>query len=251
MVMRLAVFPHAASTLSGLSVRALLVLTGGCVSLMGGCRFGEAQFSSNFADVGFDPGGTVFSYVDARDASLAEQADPPVAVAMTWIVFDPSSDLGDVDGASLFAMSHEMSLRDGLAIVFPRQGALDAGENFSATTEGEVVIDGDLDFAVHLAPERLDAASTYADVVPFGSRRTLEVALDAVSFTDADAGVSGTLTLTFDAVEGLDPGNARKGSIEGRFRAPLVVERTAERNLALLRDQTPVLPLPLDGRGAP
>ena len=249
--MRLAAFPHAPSTLSGLSVRVLLALTGGCVSLMGGCRFGEAQFSSNFADVGFDPGGTVFSYVDARDASLAEQADPPVAVAMTWIVFDPSSDLGDVDGASLFAMSHEMSLRDGLAIVFPRQGALDPGETFSATTEGEVVIEGDIDFAVHLAPERLDAASTYADVVPFGSRRTLEVALDAVSFTDADAGLSGTLTLTFDAVEGLDPGNARKGSIEGRFRAPLVVERTAERNLALLREQIPVLPLPLDGRGAP
>jgi hypothetical protein len=216
-----------------------------------GCRFGEAQFSTSFDDVGFDPGGTVFSYVDARDAALAEDNDPPVAVAMTWIVFDPSSDLGDVDGASLFGMSHEMSLRDALAIVFPRQGALDAGESFSATAEGEVIVDGDLDFALHLAPERLDAASTYADVVPFGSRRTLEVELDAVSFADADAGLSGTVTLTFDAVEGLDPGNARKGTIEGRFRAPLVVERTAERNLALLRAQTPVLPLPLDGRGAP
>lgn len=218
---------------------------------LAGCRFGEAQFSTSFADVGFDPGGTVFSYVDGRDAALAETSDPPVAVAMTWIVFDPSSDLSDVDGASLFGMSHEMSLRDALAIVFPRQGALDAGESFSATTEGEVVVDGDLDFALHLAPERLDAASTYADVVPFGSRRTLEVELDAVSFADADAGLSGTLTLTFDAVEGLDPGNARKGSIEGRFRAPLVAERTAEKNLALLREQTPVLPLPLADRGAP
>jgi hypothetical protein len=221
------------------------------LALAGGSRFGEAQFSTSFDDVGFDPGGTVFSYVDARDAALAEDNDPPVAVAMTWIVFDPSSDLGDVDGASLFGMSHEMSLRDALAIVFPRQGALDAGESFSATAEGEVIVDGDLDFALHLAPERLDAASTYADVVPFGSRRTLEVELDAVSFADADAGLSGTVTLTFDAVEGLDPGNARKGTIEGRFRAPLVVERTAERNLALLRAQTPVLPLPLDGRGAP
>jgi hypothetical protein len=191
------------------------------LALAGGCRFGEAQFSTSFDDVGFDPGGTVFSYVDARDAALAEDNDPPVAVAMTWIVFDPSSDLGDV------------------------------GESFSATAEGEVIVDGDLDFALHLAPERLDAASTYADVVPFGSRRTLEVELDAVSFADADAGLSGTVTLTFDAVEGLDPGNARKGTIEGRFRAPLVVERTAERNLALLRAQTPVLPLPLDGRGAP
>jgi hypothetical protein len=226
-----------------LSACALLALSG--------CRFGEAQFLTSFADVGFDPGGTVFSYVDARDAALAEEADPPVAVAMTWIVFDPSSDLADLDGASLFAMSHEMSLRDALALVFPRQGALDAGATFTATAEGDVVVDGDVDFALHLAPERLDAASTYADIVPFGSRRTLEVELDAVSFIDADAGLSGTLTLTFDAVEGVDPGNARKGRIEGRFRAPLVAERTAEKNLALLRAQTPVLPLPLPGRGAP
>lgn len=221
------------------------------LALAGGCRFGEAQFTTSFADVGFDPGGTVFSYVDAHDAALAEEEDPPVAVAMTWIVFDPSSDLSDVDGASLFGMSHELSLRDALAIVFPRQGALDAGETFSATAEGEVIVDGDLDFALHLAPERLDAASTYADVVPFGSRRSLELELDAVEFTDADAGLSGTLTLTFEAVEGLDPGSAREGTIEGRFRAPLVAERTAEKNLALLREQTPVLPLPLDGRGSP
>ena len=50
---------------------------------------------------------------------------------------------------------------------------------------------------------------------------------------------------------GLDPGNARTGTIEARFRAPLVAERTAEENLALLRASTPVLPLPLDGRGTP
>lgn len=231
----------------------------GLAALTTGCRFGEAYFTSTFDDVddvGFDAGGTVFSYVDARDAGLAETADPPVAIAMTWIVFDPTSDLSNVDGASLFGMAHEMSVRDALAIVFPRQGALDGGESFSVTVEGDEVVDGgdgddDVGFALHLAPERLDASSVYADVIPFGSRRTLEVQLDEVSFGDADAGLSGALTLTFDTVEGRDPGVARKGTIEGTFRAPLVAERTAEKNLALLQGQAAVLPLPLAGRGAP
>jgi hypothetical protein len=221
-----------------------------CVGLVG-CRFGEAQFSTSLDGVGFDAGGTVFSYVDGRDASLTEDPDPRVVVAMTWIVFDPSSDLGDVDGASLFGMAHEMSRRDALAIVFPTQSAVDGGERYSGTNEGDVRVAGDVEFALHLAPERLNAASTYADIVPFGSQRTLEIELDDVSFSEVDAGLSGTLTVEFDTVDGLDPGNARTGTIEARFRAPLVAERTAETNLSLLRASTPVLPLPLDGRGAP
>jgi hypothetical protein len=216
-----------------------------------GCRFGEAQFSTSLDGVGFDAGGTVFSYVDAHDAALVESPDPPVAIAMTWIVFDPSSDLGDVDGASLFGMAHEMSRRDALSIVFPLQSAVEDGESYTATNEGETLVQGDLEFSLHLAPERLYASSTYADVVPFGSRRTLEIDLDTASFSTDDAGLSGTLTIEFEAVAGLDPGNARTGTIEARFRAPLVAERTAEENLALLRASTPVLPLPLDGRGTP
>ncbi len=219
-----------------------------------GCRFGEARFDTSFDDVGFDPGGTVFSYVDARDAALAEDEDldPPVAVAMTWIVFDAASDLSDFDGASLFAMAHEMSQRDALAIIFSRQGSLDAGEQFSVTKLGDEIVDGDgVDFALHLTPERLDANSTYAEVRPFGSRQTLEVTIDAVSFDDADAGISGSVELSFEGVEGTDIGAARKGSFTGTFRAPLVVEPTAEKNLALLQKNVPVLPLPLEGRGAP
>ena len=220
--------------------------------LVVGCRFGEASFETSFDDVGFDAGGTVFSYADSRDVALVENADPPVAVAMTWVVFDPGSDLSDLDGASLFGMAHEMSVRDALAIVFTRQGAIEAGSTTSVTKDGTDVVEGaDLDFSLYLAPERLDAGSTYAEVVPLGSRRTLDVIVDSVSFTDADAGVSGTLTLTFEAVAGRDPGIAREGTITGSFRAPLVEERTAEKNLALLQAQSPVLPLPLAGRGTP
>ena len=220
--------------------------------LLVGCRFGEASFETSFDDVAFDAGGTVFSYADSRDAALTENDDPPVAIAMTWIVFDPKSDLSDFDGASLFAMAHEMAVRDALAIVFDRQGAIEDGSTFSITKEGDDIVAGEgIDFSLHLAPERLDSSSTYAEVVPFGSRRTLEVNIDSVSFSDADAGVAGTLTLTFEAVAGRDPGIARKGTIEGSFRAPLVEERTAEKNLALLQAQSPVLPLPLAGRGEP
>jgi hypothetical protein len=48
--------------------------------------------------------------------------------------------------------------------------------------------------------------------------------------------------LGHDAAE--DVGGERSG-------APLVEERTAEKNLALLQAQSPVLPLPLAGRGEP
>jgi hypothetical protein len=237
------------------SFRSLLsACVGVCVlgGVASGCRFGEARFETSFDDVGFDPGGTVFSYVDARDAALAEDTDPPVAVAMTWIVFDAAGDLSDFDGASLFAMAHEMSQRDALALIFERQGALNPGETFSVTKLGDEVVEGGgVDFALHLTPERLDASSTYSEIRPFGSRQTLEVTLDAVSFDDADAGLSGTVELTFEGVEGTDIGAARKGSFTGTFRAPLVAEPTAEKNLALLQKNVPVLPLPLAGRGAP
>ena len=102
--------------------------------LLVGCRFGEASFETSFDDVAFDAGGTVFSYADSRDAALTVNDDPPVAIAMTWIVFDPKSDLSDFDGASLFAMAHEMAVRDALAIVFDRQGAIEDGSTFSITS---------------------------------------------------------------------------------------------------------------------
>lgn len=230
------------------------------VAMLGtGCRFGEASFSTTFDDVGFDPGGTVFSMLDARDANLVEDADPRVAVAMTWVVFDAQGDLSDLDGAALAGMAHEMSLRDALTLVFDRQGAVDEGARFVVVREGDDVVasgDGDalagLDFALHLAPERLDASSTFADIAPFGSRRTLDLTIDVASFADAAPVIAGTLRLTFDAIEGRDPGNAREGTFTGAFRAPLVGEVVAEKNAALLQgalDGDGVLALPLPPRG--
>ncbi len=225
-----------------------------------GCRFGEASFTTTFDDVGFDPGGTVFATLDARDAALVEDPDPRVAVAMTWVVFDPQADLSDLDGAALASMAHEMSLRDALTLVFDRQGAVDEGARFVVVREGDDVVaeggddaEGGLDFRLHLAPERLDATSTFAALAPFGSRRTLELTIDAASFLDAAPVVAGTLTLTFDAIDGRDPGNAREGSFTGSFRAPVVAEAVAEKNTALLAgalDGDGVLALPLPPRGA-
>ena len=46
--------------------------------------------------------------------------------------------------------------------------------------------------------------------------------------------VAGHFTLDVQAIAGRDIGKAREGSIEGSFVAPLVQERVAEKNLALL-----------------
>ena len=214
---------------------------------LAGCRFGEAHFTSDL-DVGFDPGGTVFSYLDARDANLVEDPDPRVVVVMTWIVFDANSDLNDLDGASLSAMSHEMAVRDTLVLVLDRQGSVDAGEEFTCTKDGAVVVDATgLDARVHLAPERLSEQSTFAQLEPIASRSVSTLAVDVAAFEDADAVVAGTLTVEFFAVEGRDPGSAREGTFTGTFRAPLVDERTAESNLALL-DSDGLLGLPLGPR---
>ena len=75
-----------------------------------GCRFGEARFITDLdVDAAFDPGGTVFSYLDERDANLVEDRDPRVVVAMTWVVFDPKSDLSDLDGRSLDRLTRLMA----------------------------------------------------------------------------------------------------------------------------------------------
>jgi len=220
----------------------------------GGCRFGASEFSTDLDALAFDPSGTVFSYLDAHDKDLVEDTDPRVAVALTWIVFDPASDLSDKDGASLAAMAHEMELRDALSIVFDHQGSVDKGEVFTVVKEGDDIVDGDgMDFRLHLAPERLYSNSSYEEIIPLGSRRTLEVTIDEASFDEPTPVVAGTVTLKIEAIAGRDIGKARDATIEGSFVAPLVVERTAEKNLALLEAAADldVLALPLPPRSAP
>lgn len=223
-----------------------------------GCRFGEARFTTSFDDTAFDPGGTVFAYLDERDADLVEDQDPRVVVAMTWIVFDPQSDLNDLDGAALSAMAHEMAVRDALVLVFDRQGDVDAGEEFGGTRDGYgksgVVVDDveddaptGLEARLHLAPERLSAGSTFQGLKPFASRQISEVEIDLASFSESSPVVAGTFRATIEAVAGRDIGDAREGTIEGTFRAPLVDERVAESNLALLDDDG-LLGLPLPAR---
>jgi hypothetical protein len=220
-----------------------------------GCRFGSAAFSSTIDEVGFDAGGTVFSYLDERDANLAVDTDPRVAVSMSWIVFNPAGDLSDVDGASLASMAHELEVRDTLSLVFAHQGDVDADATFSVVKEGDDIVEGDsLDFTLHFAPERLSSASSYEELVPLGSRRSLEVTIDDARFAEGDAVVAGHFTLDVEAIAGRDIGKAREGSIEGSFVAPLVQERVAEKNLALLNAAAAtdgVLGLPLPARSTP
>jgi hypothetical protein len=219
-----------------------------------GCRFGQATFESSLDEVGFDAGGTVFSYLDERDANLAVDTDPRVAVSMSWIVFNPAGDLSDVDGAQLASMAHELEVRDTLSLVFANQGDVDADATFSVVKEGDAIVEGDsVDFFVHFAPERLTSSSSYEELVPLGSRKSLEVTIDEARFGDGDPVVAGHFTLDVEAIAGRDIGKANEGSIEGTFIAPLVQERVAEKNLALLNAaaSTDVLGLPLAARSTP
>jgi hypothetical protein len=213
-----------------------------------GCRFGEARFESNVQGRSFDPSGTSFSYLDAHDDALTADDNPRVVVALTWIIFDPRGDLNDLEGSALEDYSHELKLRDALALVFDAQGDVTEAATFkSVVVNGEEQGDGELTARIHLAPERLDDKSTYADLVPLASKRTTDVTITAATFADAAPVVAGDVSITFERVDGSDAGDARTGTFTGTFQAPLVEERNAEQNLALLA-VTDVLGLPLGPR---
>lgn len=209
-----------------------------------GCRFGEARFQGALASRTFDPGGTVFSYLDEHDAALIAEDDPRVAVAMTWVVFDPQADLSDFEGSELADISHEMVLRDALALVFAAQSEVTAGANFESVLQGGAEQgDGRMTARLHLAPERLSSSSSYADVESLASIRRTNVTLDIADFAELRE-LRGTVTIGFERTEN-DPGAAIVGSFTGTFYAPLVEERAAEQNLALLQgDDVLGLPLP-------
>lgn len=213
-----------------------------------GCRFGEARFESSLEGRGFDPSGTTFLYLDERDQNLVAEEDPRVAVVSTWIIFDPTGDLNDLEGSDLEDYSHEVALRDALALVFDKQSeVLEAGAAFkSVVLNGEEQGDGKMLSRVHLSPERLDAASTYSNVIPLASQRTVDVTVTGETFDTENPVLSLDVTVSFARTES-DPGNVREGQFTGSLNAPLVSERTAEHNLALL-DVEEELGLPLAPR---
>jgi len=214
---------------TGLLAAACLTLT-----LSAGCRFGEASFDGTLGERTFSPGGTVFAYVDAKDDNLNATDPAPIAVAMTWIIFDPTSDLNDLPGTELENWRHELRLRDALSLVFANEADVVPGATFRSVVEGgNLVSDGALIARMHLAPERLTAASTYADFTPFGARRIVDVELDEARLLEDGPVLSGTISVTIEQA-GTDPDDVLTGEMQGRFRAPIVSERVAERNLSLL-----------------
>ena len=214
-----------------------------------GCRFGEAHFDGSIQGRTFDPTGTVFAYVDAHDDNLVEDRRPRVAVAMTWIAFNPAGDLNDLDGAALEGYGHELRLRDTLSLVFDDQGALKAGDMIESERDGDVAsANQGFTAIVHLAPERLDGNSRFDDFKPFGGKRKTTVTLTTVDFLSDTQVLAGDIDIDFQT-SASDPSVTRQGSYKGTFRAPLVPERTAESNLALL-DVEDVMGLPLGPRRA-
>lgn len=219
-----------------------------CVlALAGACRFGDARFESTLDGRAFEPTGTVFGYTDARDGALDEDDNPRVVVALTWVVFDPRSDLDALDGRSLADLTHELALRDALALVFDRLSDVQDGAEFTSVALGqEEQVGGTVSARLHLAPEPLDAQSTYADLVPLASRRTTRVTITDETLGGDNPSISGDVVINFERQE-RDAGNAHEGELRGSFVAPIVEERVAEHNLALL-DVEDALGLPLGPR---
>jgi len=218
------------------------------LGLLGGCRFGEASFDGDIDGRAFAPGGTTFAYVDDKDDNLNDNDPAPVVVAMTWIAFDPQSDLSDLPGAELENWRHELRLRDALSLVFASDEDVVPGATFaSEIVGGSEVGSGDLIARLHLAPERLTAASTYADFKPYGAKRLVDVELDEARLLEDGPVVSGTVTVRIEKAD-TDPDGVITADLQGRFRAPVVSERTAERNLSLLVVDD-ILGLPLSGDG--
>lgn len=221
-----------------------LALLGLVATLASACRFGEASFESTLEGRRFDPSGTVFSYEDERDQDLDIDDNPRVVVVMVWPIFDPASDLNDLAGVDLANLAHELWLRDGLALVFHRSSDVAVDATFTTTgLDGEPGAGG-MAAQLHLAPEALDADSTYADIVPLASSRTATVTITDETLGRDGALVAGEVALRFERQDS-DPGDAIEGELRGTFSAPVVAERIAERNLAILDVQRSLgLPLP-------
>lgn len=208
------------------------------------CRFGEASFRGEVENAQFDPGGTVFAYIDAFDDNFVEYTTPRIVVFMSWLAFDPERDLRDRSGTELENLRHELSLRDAMSLVFSDPDVMNVNADFTSETVDGVLLDqGSMQARLHFAPERLQADSSFEDLKPWGQRRSVAVELSAA---DLDTGgvVSGTLRIRVERTEN-DPADASIGEFEGSFVAPLVQERVAEQNLAVLAAEPWVgLPLP-------
>ena len=197
------------------------------------CRFGGGAFEGDLGGQPFDPIGTAFTYLDARDADLAARETPRVVVVSTWLIFDPNRDLNETEGALLEDMQHEAALRDNLALIFASPDVAGPGETLVSVREGGQQAEGeDLDARVYLQPEVLTRASTFDGFRPFASRRTVSTTVTALDLA-AGAGFSGDVSLVLERAEG-DPDDAREGQVSGDLFAPVVGERLAEHNLAVL-----------------
>jgi hypothetical protein len=79
----------------------------------------------------------------------------------------------------------------------------------------------------------LTPTSTYAEFVPYGSRRQITVSVSEASVLPESTLLAGTLTVDIGRAD-VDPPEVLTGRLEGTFRAPGIGERIAEQNLSLL-----------------
>ena len=199
------------------------------------CQFGEASFEKDpNSQKSFSPNGTVFAYVDAYDEDLKIRENPCMHIIMSWLVFNPNDDLASLPGSRLEDMRHEIQLRDLMTMhFFPNTEATKGSQLESVLEESTVLSDGRFLAHVMPEPEILDQSATFDDFVPMGSLRSVEISIDDAGFTPNQSTISGRLAIDIQRTIN-DPEDALIRTWSGAFAAPVIEERLAEKNVAIL-----------------
>ena len=219
------------------------------VAALTGCRFGNASFTHDFDELSFQPNGTVFAYVDGHDEFHAPVDNPKVVLFATWLVISPTADLTDLGGAELEDLRHEFEMREAFSLVFNDQADVDDGADFDWTQIGHEWQEGDsAQLQLHLPPERLTSSSRYSSFTPFASEKEIQTHIDDATFSEGGR-LEGSFSVEMRRGD-FDLSDARTGTLDVTFAAPLVDEFVAERNLAALHAQD-VVGVPLLPRETP
>lgn len=228
-------------------IYAQLGLSLAVMALLVGCGFGNASFSGDFSERAFHPEGTTFGYVDSLEAApeLRGREHPRVVAALTFAAFDPAVDQERLSGREINDLKHAIEISDWVSLWWKQRDQVSQGSQYTdvllvggqdgryddsdSTASGR---SDDFRARFGIAREPLAPGASYSDFRPFGTRAVVTVHLSEVDLGDGGR-LAGKLTLKIERVDS-DPANARTGTVEGEFSAPLLGERIAEKNMETL-----------------
>lgn len=193
----------------------------------------------------FDVSGTVVAWVDQVDANLVSRETPALKLFLSGLQFSAEDDFLARTGSELADLQLRFATADAIGFTLidaNRRGESETIELATAPNaatcpqvNGPVIEDLG---CLRVAPPPLDAETSFEAIRPFGRGAQLDLELEAGARKTGQA-ISGTITITIEAVEGDNAAEVLVGTAQGGFTGTLVGERLAERNLALLMGSGP------------